>query len=238
MSSAYKLNKQNDNIEPWHTPFPIWKVCCSMTSSVVSCPVYRFRRRQVRWSGKILRKLYSQRNQKPDIKTLWFYSIPEFHICSTKTIMKAAFKEAILVHVLFRCGVHEGWWRRKRLQKAQPETLENNVMGNSSRKKRQKLSLLPGHVSQDLTGRLVIACIQWLLVVYHSFLYKWEDFCFLLIFRYQFLALTLSVRYDGENRMESLVFEFDILNPLVKIWTWCRKLFATRDSGIGVQGSN
>lgn len=149
-----------------------------------------------------------------------------------------AFKEAILVHVLFRCGVHEGWWRRKRLQKAQPETLENNVMGNSSRKKRQKLSLLPGHVSQDLTGRLVIACIQWLSVVYHSFLYKWEDFCFLLIFRYQFLALTLSVRYDGENRMESLVFEFDILNPLVKIWTWCRKLFATRDSGIGVQGSN
>ena len=24
--SAYKLNKQGDNIQPWHTPFPIWKV--------------------------------------------------------------------------------------------------------------------------------------------------------------------------------------------------------------------
>ena len=24
MYSAYKLNKQNDNIHPWHTPFPIW----------------------------------------------------------------------------------------------------------------------------------------------------------------------------------------------------------------------
>ena len=23
MYSAYKLNKQDDNIEPWHTPFPI-----------------------------------------------------------------------------------------------------------------------------------------------------------------------------------------------------------------------
>ena len=23
--SAYKLNKQGDNIQPWHTPFPIWK---------------------------------------------------------------------------------------------------------------------------------------------------------------------------------------------------------------------
>ena len=24
MYSAYKLNKQSDNIQPWHTPFPIW----------------------------------------------------------------------------------------------------------------------------------------------------------------------------------------------------------------------
>ena len=26
MYSAYKLNKQGDNIQPWHTPFPIWTV--------------------------------------------------------------------------------------------------------------------------------------------------------------------------------------------------------------------
>ena len=24
MYSAYELNKQGDNIQPWHTPFPIW----------------------------------------------------------------------------------------------------------------------------------------------------------------------------------------------------------------------
>ena len=45
--SAYKLNKQGDNIQPWHTPFLIWN------ESVVSCPVaswpaYKFLRRQVR----------------------------------------------------------------------------------------------------------------------------------------------------------------------------------------------
>ena len=53
MYSAYKLNKQGDNIHPWRTPFPIW------IQSVISCPVltvaswpaYRFLRRQVRWSG-------------------------------------------------------------------------------------------------------------------------------------------------------------------------------------------
>ena len=31
MYSAYKLNKQGDNIQPWHTPFPIWN------QSVISC---------------------------------------------------------------------------------------------------------------------------------------------------------------------------------------------------------
>ena len=31
--SAYKLNKQGDNIQPLHTPFPIW------SQSVVPCPV-------------------------------------------------------------------------------------------------------------------------------------------------------------------------------------------------------
>ena len=53
MYSAYKLNKQGDNIQPWCTPFPI------LNQSIVSCPVltvaswtaYRFLRRQVRWSG-------------------------------------------------------------------------------------------------------------------------------------------------------------------------------------------
>ena len=53
MYSAYKLNEQGDNIQPWCTPFPIWN------QSVVSCPVltsaswpaYTFLKRQVRWSG-------------------------------------------------------------------------------------------------------------------------------------------------------------------------------------------
>ena len=53
MYSAYKLNKQGDNIEPWHTPFPIWNqsvVPCPVLT-VASWPAYRFHKRQVRWSG-------------------------------------------------------------------------------------------------------------------------------------------------------------------------------------------
>ena len=53
MFSAYKLNKQGDNIQTWRTLFPIWNL------SVVPCPVltvaswpgYRFLRRQIRCSG-------------------------------------------------------------------------------------------------------------------------------------------------------------------------------------------
>ena len=54
MYSACKLNKQDDNIQPWLTPFPIWKqsvVPCPVLT-VASWPAYRFLRRQVRWSYK------------------------------------------------------------------------------------------------------------------------------------------------------------------------------------------
>ena len=53
MYSAHKLNKQGGNIQPWHTPFPIWNQsvfpCAALT--VASRPAYRFLKRQVRWSG-------------------------------------------------------------------------------------------------------------------------------------------------------------------------------------------
>ena len=53
MYSAHKLNNQDDNIQPWCTPFSIWN------QSVVPCPVLsvaswsacRFLRRRVRGSG-------------------------------------------------------------------------------------------------------------------------------------------------------------------------------------------
>ena len=52
MYSAYRLNKQGDNIQPWHTPFPIWNqfIVPCLILIVPSWPAYRFLRRQVRWS--------------------------------------------------------------------------------------------------------------------------------------------------------------------------------------------
>ena len=51
--TAYKLNKQGDNIQPWCTPFLILNqsIVPCLVLTVSSWPAYRFLRRQVKWSG-------------------------------------------------------------------------------------------------------------------------------------------------------------------------------------------
>ena len=53
MYSAYKLNKQGDNIQPWCTPFPLrnQSVIPCLILTVAYWPAYWFLKRQVRWSG-------------------------------------------------------------------------------------------------------------------------------------------------------------------------------------------
>ena len=58
--SAYKLNKQCDNIQPWYTPFPILNqsmVPCPVLT-VASWPTYRFSRKQVRWSAFLSLRIF------------------------------------------------------------------------------------------------------------------------------------------------------------------------------------
>ena len=53
MYSAYRWNKQGNNIQPWRTPSPIWNqsvVPCPVLT-VASWPAYRFLRRLIRWFG-------------------------------------------------------------------------------------------------------------------------------------------------------------------------------------------
>ena len=51
--SAYKLNKQGGNIQPWLTPFPILNqsIVLCLVLTVASWLPFKFLRRQVRWSG-------------------------------------------------------------------------------------------------------------------------------------------------------------------------------------------
>ena len=51
MCSVFQLNKQGDNIQPWHTPFPIWN------QSVVPCPVLQVSQQagQVVWYSHLFK---------------------------------------------------------------------------------------------------------------------------------------------------------------------------------------
>ena len=53
MYSAYKLNEQSDNMQPWGTPLLIWNlsIVSHPVLTIASWPVYRFLKRQVKWSG-------------------------------------------------------------------------------------------------------------------------------------------------------------------------------------------
>ena len=57
MYSAYKLNKQGDNIQPWCIPSPIWNqsIFLYLVLTVASWSVFRFLRK--RWSGLVFPSL-------------------------------------------------------------------------------------------------------------------------------------------------------------------------------------
>ena len=73
MYSAYNLNKQGDNMQPWRTAFPIWNqsvVLCPVLT-VASWPAYRFLKRQVRWSGSPSFSEFSTVCGDPHSERLW-----------------------------------------------------------------------------------------------------------------------------------------------------------------------
>ena len=57
MYSAYKLNKQGDNMQPWRNSLPIWNqsVFPCPVLTVASWPAHRFLRRQVRWYSHLFK---------------------------------------------------------------------------------------------------------------------------------------------------------------------------------------
>ena len=84
--SAYKLNKQGDSVQPWHTPFPILNQShCSMFDSkccFLTCI-------QVRWSGiPICCDPHSQRFQNSQ----WSRSRYVFRICLLSLLSSGCWK--------------------------------------------------------------------------------------------------------------------------------------------------
>ena len=81
--SAYKLNKQGDNIQPWHTPFPIWNqsvVPCPVLT-VASWPAYRFYKS--RSSGMVFPLLPYRAPVRHALQILWHRSISSINFSPT-----------------------------------------------------------------------------------------------------------------------------------------------------------
>ena len=126
LNSAYNLNKQGDNIQPWCTPFPIWNqsaVPCPVLT--VACwPAYRFLIRQVRWSGIPISKNFPQFVLIPIVKGFGVVNKEELDVflelscffddfqqmlailCLVPLpFLKPAWTSGSLVHVLLKFGL-------------------------------------------------------------------------------------------------------------------------------------
>ena len=75
MYSAYKLNKQDDNIQPWCSPFPIWNqpVVPYPVLTVPSWPAHRFLREILKTpnsQSNLEKEEWSWKNQPPWLQTI------------------------------------------------------------------------------------------------------------------------------------------------------------------------
>ena len=70
MYSTYKLNNQGDNIQPWHTPFPIWNQCVVPCPALIvaSWPACKFLKRQVRCQFIVIHTVKGLGNQNLSVQ--------------------------------------------------------------------------------------------------------------------------------------------------------------------------
>ena len=113
MYSTYKLNKQGDDIQPWHTPFPIWNQYFAPypVLTVVSRPAYPFCRRQVWWPGitvskNVMFKLVLEKAEEPEIKMPAFAGSWKKQENSRKTSISAllTIPKPLTVWITTNCG--------------------------------------------------------------------------------------------------------------------------------------
>ena len=70
MYSAYKLNKQDDNIKPWRTLFPYWNQSCSMSNSnycFLTCIQISQEAGQVVWYSHLFKNFISVIHWLPQV---------------------------------------------------------------------------------------------------------------------------------------------------------------------------
>jgi len=105
MHSAYKLNKQGNNIQPCGTPFLIWvqSVVLCPVLTVASWPTYRCLRRQIKWSGIPIFLRIFQFVVIHIVKGFSIVNEAEVYVISGTPLLSPWFNECLQFYPLFFC---------------------------------------------------------------------------------------------------------------------------------------
>ena len=108
MYSAYKLNRQDDRIQPWCAPFSISNqfVNPCLVLTVASSPVYRFLKRQVMWPGipnslrllRIFNKAHKKQGVMEGNKVLLSYKVAWTVCCIQIGVIRGNLSHQEMLH--------------------------------------------------------------------------------------------------------------------------------------------
>ena len=126
MYPAYKLNKQDDNIQPWRSPFPIWNqsVVSHPVLTVPSWPAYSFLKRRsggLVFPFRIFHSLLWSTVKgfgiinEAEVDVFWNSLDPVDVgnlICDSSAFSKTSLNiRKVTVHVLLKPGLEKAEWR-------------------------------------------------------------------------------------------------------------------------------
>ena len=122
--SAYKLNMQGDNIQPYHTPFSIsnqWVVPC-LILAVAFWSIYRFLRRQVKCSGIPISSrvfqfvvihrvkgsgIVSEEEVDDFLELPWFLHVTNLISGSSVSLKASLYIWKVSVHILLKSSLYD-----------------------------------------------------------------------------------------------------------------------------------
>ena len=165
MYSAYKLNKQGETIQRWHTPFPIWNrsVPCPVNCCFRSCIQISQETGQTVWYFQLFQN-FPQFIVVHTVKDFDIVNKAEINVFLTSLVAETVKRLSAMWETWVQYLAREVPWRRK----WQPTPV---ILPRKSHGQRSLLSMGLQRVGHDwatscFSGTLAFLLIQWMLAVW------------------------------------------------------------------------